>query len=63
MLLTSAHEFVSILLDGIAGPLSDTQQEYLGMVKKSCDQITLGLNDFLDTTRMDTGQLSMNVKN
>ena len=28
--LTAAREFVSIVLDGLAGPLSETQHEYLG---------------------------------
>jgi signal transduction histidine kinase len=55
--LTAAREFVSIVLDGLAGPLSEEQREYLGYVKDSCDQMTLGLNDLLDTTRLDTGKL------
>jgi signal transduction histidine kinase len=57
--LTAAREFVSIVLDGLAGALSETQREYLGLVKDSCDQITLGLNDLLDATRVDTGKLSI----
>jgi signal transduction histidine kinase len=57
--LTAAREFVSIVLEGLAGPLSETQREYLGLVKDSCDQITLGLNDLLDATRVDTGKLSV----
>jgi signal transduction histidine kinase len=57
--LTAAREFVSIVLDGLAGGLSETQREYLGLVKDSCDQIALGLNDLLDATRVDTGKLSI----
>jgi signal transduction histidine kinase len=57
--LTAAREFVSIVLDGLAGSLSETQREYLGLVKDSCDQITLGLNDLLDASRVDTGKLSI----
>jgi signal transduction histidine kinase len=57
--LTAAREFVSIVLDGLAGPLSEPQREYLSVVKDSCDQITLGLNDLLDSTRVDTGKLSI----
>src|SRR5215475_9967978 len=57
--LTAAREFVAIVLDGLAGTLSETQREYLGVVKDSCDQITLGLNDLLDATRADTGKLSI----
>jgi signal transduction histidine kinase len=57
--LTAANEFVSIVLDGLAGTLSETQREYLGLVKDSCDQIALELNDLLDATRVDTGKLSI----
>lgn len=55
--LTAAREFISILLDGLAGPLNETQQEYLGIAKESCDQITLELNDLLDVARLDTAKL------
>jgi signal transduction histidine kinase len=56
--LTSAREFVSILMEGLAGPLTPTQIEYLAYVKESCDQMTVCLNDILDITRMETGRLS-----
>lgn len=55
--LTAAREFVSILIDGLAGPLTDTQLDYLGIAKESCDQMTMGLNDLLDVARLDTGKL------
>lgn len=57
--LTSAREFVSILMEGLAGPLTATQIEYLGFVKESCDQMRVCLNDILDVTRMETGRLSL----
>jgi signal transduction histidine kinase len=57
--LTAAREFVSILLDGLAGELSPTQVEYLRYVKEGCDQMTTCLNDILDVTRMETGRLSI----
>jgi signal transduction histidine kinase len=55
--LTAAREFVSIVLDGLAGVVSEPQRKYLNLVKDSCDQIALGLNDLLDATRVDTGKL------
>jgi two-component system, sensor histidine kinase and response regulator len=57
--LTAAREFVSILLDELAGPLRATQYEYLRIVKDSCDQMTLGLNDLLDVARLDTGKFRL----
>jgi signal transduction histidine kinase len=57
--LTSAREFVSIVMDGLAGPLNGTQLEYLGIAKESCDQLRLYINDMLDVTRLETGKLSI----
>src|SRR5947199_21814 len=37
--LTSAREFISIVMDGLAGPLNETQLEYLGIAKEGCDQL------------------------
>jgi PAS domain S-box-containing protein len=57
--LTSAREFVSIVMDGLAGPLTETQLEYLGIAKESCDQLRRYINDMLDVTRLETGKLSI----
>jgi PAS domain S-box-containing protein len=57
--LTSAREFVSIVMDGLAGPLTETQLEYLGIAKESCDQLRLYINDLLDVTRLETGKMSI----
>ncbi len=60
--LASAREFVSIVIDGLAGPLNATQLEYLGMAKESCDQMRLYINDLLDVTRLETGKMSIEFK-
>jgi PAS domain S-box-containing protein len=60
--LTSAREFVSIVMDGLAGPLNETQLEYLGIAKESCDQLGLYINDLLDVTRLETGKMSIELK-
>ncbi len=60
--LTSAREFISIVMDGLAGPLSTTQMEYLGIAKESCNQLRVCINDLLDATRLETGKLSLELK-
>jgi PAS domain S-box-containing protein len=60
--LTVMREFVSIVLEGLAGPLTDQQREHLEIAKESCDQMKRGLNDLLDTTRADTGKLSLALR-
>ena len=57
--LTSAREFVCIVMDGLAGPLNETQLKYLGMAKESCDQLRRYINDLLDVTRLETGKMSI----
>jgi two-component system, sensor histidine kinase and response regulator len=54
--LTATYEFVAIVLDGLAGPLTELQSEYLTRAKDSCHQIKRGLTDLLDATRLDTGK-------
>ena len=57
--LTSACEFVSILRDGIAGPLTDDQKQYLQLIRESCDQLQFCVGDLLEATRLDTGKLAL----
>ena len=58
--LTAVREFVSIVLDQIAGPITDEQREYLTTSKGCCDQIRTYINDLLDMTRLETGKLPLN---
>jgi len=60
--LTSAREFISILKDGVAGPVNPTQIEYLGYAQESCDELTVCINDMLDATRLDTGKFTLHLK-
>ena len=60
--LTSAREFISIVMDGLAGALTPTQQEYLGIARESCNQLRVCINDLLDATRLETGKLSLEKK-
>ena len=60
--LTSAREFVSIVMDGLAGPLNETQQEYLGIARESCNRLRACINDLMDATRLETGKLTLEMK-
>jgi len=60
--LTSAREFISIVMDGLAGPVTETQFDYLRIAKESCNQLRVCLNDLLDTTRLETGKLRIELK-
>jgi CheY-like chemotaxis protein len=60
--LTSAGEFISIVMDGLAGSLNKTQLEYLTIAKDSCNQLRDCINDLLDATRLDTGKLTIDLQ-
>ncbi len=60
--LTSAREFVSIVIDGLAGELNPTQLDYLRMAKDSCTDLAVYINDLLDATRLETGKLHIELK-
>ena len=60
--LTAAREFVSIVIDGLAGELNPTQLKYLRIAKKSCTELAVYINDLLDATRLDTGKLHIELK-
>src|SRR5262249_45604781 len=60
--LTSAREFLSLVMEGVAGKLNDRQTEYLAIAKQSCAQLCLCIDDLLDTTRIETGKLALRFK-
>jgi PAS domain S-box-containing protein len=60
--LTSAREFVSIVIDGLAGEMNPTQLNYLRIAKQSCTELAVYINDLLDATRLDTGKLHVELK-
>jgi PAS domain S-box-containing protein len=60
--LTSAREFVSIVIDGLAGELNSTQLNYLRTAKESCNELAIYINDLLDASRLDTGKVHMELK-
>lgn len=57
--LTSAREFTSILLDGITGPITDDQEQYLQFVLESCDRIQFCITDMLEAALLDKGKLDV----
>ena len=60
--LTSAREFVSIVMDGLAGPLNETQREYLSIARESCNRLRVCINDLMDATRLENGKLTLDMK-
>jgi signal transduction histidine kinase len=60
--LTCIHQFVTILLDGLAGPLAAEQREYLDTVLKSANQLRSMINDLLETATIEAGKLKLEFR-
>jgi len=55
--LTCIYQYVTLLLDGLAGPLAPNQMEHLQAVLKSVNQLHAMIRDLLEATRADSGKL------
>ena len=60
--LTTMKEFVSILLDGIGGSLSNEQEEYLHIVKSNIARLARIVSDLLDISRLESGRIELNLE-
>lgn len=57
--LNSIIGFTGILLQGLAGPLNDEQHKQLGMVRSSARHLLELINDVLDISKIEAGQLEV----
>ncbi len=55
--LTALHQFVTILLDGLAGDINAEQKEYLAIALKNANQLNEMIDDLLDSARIDSGKM------
>lgn len=57
--LNSIIGFTGIILQGIVGPLNDEQKKQLGMVRGSAQHLLSLINDVLDISKIEAGQLQI----
>jgi signal transduction histidine kinase len=55
--LTCIHQFVTILLDGLAGVVLPEQREHLETILRSVNQLHTMIGDLLEATRAESGKL------
>jgi signal transduction histidine kinase len=55
--LTCIHQYVTLLLDGLAGPMAPDQTDHLKIVLRSVNQLHAMIRDLLEATRADSGKL------
>ena len=59
--LNSIIGFTGILLQGLAGPLNEEQNKQLKMVQNSSRHLLSLINDVLDISKIEAGQLSFSI--
>lgn len=57
--LTVIKEFTSIIHDGLAGPTTDQQREYLNTVLDRADDLATMIDDMLDSSKIEAGLLGV----
>jgi two-component system cell cycle sensor histidine kinase PleC len=59
--LTAIKQFSTILLNGLAGELNKEQRQYQEIVVKNIRQLQAMIDDLLEVTRLETGQLPLDL--
>jgi signal transduction histidine kinase len=57
--LTCIHQYVTLLLDGLAGPISPDQSDHLKTVLRSVNQLHAMIRDLLEATRAESGKMQI----
>jgi signal transduction histidine kinase len=60
--LNSIIGFSGILLQGLAGSLNEEQKKQLGMVCRSADHLLALINDVLDLSKIEAGQMQLVIE-
>ena len=59
--LNSIIGFTGIMLQGLAGPLNEEQQKQMSMVQSSSRHLLALINDVLDISKIEAGQLDLSI--
>lgn len=60
--LTSIIGFISLILDGKAGPLNEVQQQSLTRAHRQSKRLATMINDLLDISRIEAGRIVMKLE-
>lgn len=60
--LTSIRGSLGLVIGGVAGLISDEIKNLLSIAYNNCERLTRLINDMLDIEKMESGQISLNVR-
>lgn len=57
--LVAMEKSVSLMLDKSAGPVTDTQEQFLSIAKRNLKRLTLMINDLLELSKLESGKTDL----
>lgn len=60
--LTCIHQYVTILLDGLAGEIHPEQRDHLQTILRSVNQLGAMVRDLLEAARAESGKISLELR-
>jgi len=60
--LTCIHQYVTILLDGLAGEINPDQRQHLDTILRSVNQLGAMVRDLLEAARAESGKISLELR-
>ncbi len=60
--MTSIKGYADLLVLGAVGQISESQREFLNIIKNNADRLSVLVNDLLDISRIETGRLKLDIK-
>ena len=59
--LTSINGYADMLLEGDAGDINDEQTDFLRVIKRNSERLSLLINELLDVSRIEAGALKLSI--
>src|SRR5258708_9090028 len=60
--LSCIHQFVTLIADGLAGPVSPEQHDHLGIILKSVNQVHAMIRELLEAPRAEAGKIRVETR-
>src|SRR5271156_1841668 len=60
--LTCIHQYVTLILDGLAGPVVPEQSDHLKTVLRSVNQLHAMIRDLVEATRAESGKMRVELR-
>ena len=60
--MTSIRGYTDLLSKGMAGPITEMQTQFLGIIRSNVDRMNSLVNDLLEIGRIQTGRLKLDIR-